>query len=234
MNFLYFAPHQRLNEKDFLLNQSQSSLDRFKNNNPDFIYKFTTDQGLAGLGKIISRGSDRILRMESITKSYSNLSHYKINIHFQRPQTAKKILHLTGCFGIGELVWFESDPKKNKAYELSPTYKPESMEQYRIEGKEQSGNPYSTKIQIQWNRSELQESRSCILDPKGEISIRESSEVFHSYTLGRESGFTQVELSKFRDNGIPVFHLGKTILRTEYAFSILLHELESKISSHPK
>jgi hypothetical protein len=231
MNFLYFSNEQSLGENKFILNESQIALDRFDNKNHDFLYKFTTDNGKSGFGRLIQFQNRWILEEESLIEFKPLLQDIKIKIQFQRPQTAKKILHLTGCYGIGELEWFESDSKKNKEYKLSPTYQPMEMERFRIEGKEQSGNPFFTKLKLEWNPNTSFEQDTCVLDPRGETYLQDSKKIHKTYCIGRESGYTKEEFLSMKSNGIPIYKLGNTTTRTEFAYSILLNELEFKISS---
>jgi len=175
-----------------------------------------------------------------------NINHpfSEIEIFFAlpRPQTGKKILHLCGTYGVGKLN-FIFPHLKNKEYLTSPLYSGKEIEEI-YDGMAQSGNPLVTKINyIRSNDSFyqlLKRNQVVIFDPRGDsfskfcFEIENVSEQLPptQFVFGPESGFVEEEIQRFREMELRILNLGNVILRTEYAFSAFLHQINSLLEAN--
>lgn len=160
----------------------------------------------------------------------------KIHTFFSlpRPQTAKKILHLAGTYGVDSLYFYATEPK-NKEYWTSPVYTKDATS-YLETGLSQTGNSrFPSVIQertLSWKLFlKLWKGNVLVLDRDGEdffSGVRDQSELLKTlFVFGPESGWKPDDLLFFRESGFQLLSLGKINLRTEFAYSALLHQLFS-------
>lgn len=150
-----------------------------------------------------------------------------------RPQTGKKLLHLAGAYGVDTLYFYATD-SKNKEYWTSPVYNKDTNS-FLETGLSQTGNSrFPSVIQektLSWKQFlKLQERKVYILDREGEKSIQTltnpeeiTKEIL--FVFGPESGWKPDDILFFQENEFPMMSLGKINLRTEFAYSALLHQL---------
>lgn len=170
--------------------------------------------------------------VEVLPRALSPLS-IKCFFSLPRPQTAKKILHLAGAYGI-ESVFFFATETKNKEYWTSPVYTKEGND-LLFTGMSQTGNCQMPKVHMGKNENwktflESYPGIVQILDRVGtkEIEIpREQREPTNKqlFVFGPESGWKESDWEFFKRYSLDTVSLGNINLRTEFAFSSLLYFL---------
>lgn len=160
-----------------------------------------------------------------------------ISIHcffsLPRPQTAKKIFHLAGAYGVKSLSFFATETK-NKEYWTSPIFNKEWKE-WIDTGLSQSGNYLLPDVHFgryenwkeylkSWKANVIVLDRMGINDFKNqnELNIKPKDDLF---VFGSESGWKENDYHHFRENKYLTISLGKINLRTEFAFASLLYDL---------
>ncbi|TGL37501.1 RsmE family RNA methyltransferase [Leptospira perdikensis] len=160
-----------------------------------------------------------------------------INIFFSlpRPQTGKKLLHLSGAYGINSLYFYATETK-NKEYWTSPVYNKDTLS-YLETGLNQTGNSRLPSLHLErrmvW-KSFLKSwsGKVMVLDREGqnfqfrdtvEKQLAQEKEIL--FLFGPESGWKPEDILFFKESGFPLLSLGKINLRTEFAYSALLHQL---------
>ncbi|EOQ95778.1 RNA methyltransferase, RsmE family [Leptospira wolbachii serovar Codice str. CDC] len=152
-----------------------------------------------------------------------------------RPQTGKKLLHLSGAYGVNSLYFYATETK-NKEYWTSPVYSKNSVS-YLETGLSQTGNSrFPSVIQertVSWKHFlKTWQGTVLVLDREGGNfyqNIREQNERFEEtlFVFGPESGWKPEDLLFFEESKFKLVSLGKINLRTEFAYSALLHQLFS-------
>ena len=154
-------------------------------------------------------------------------------IAYQRPQTMKKILFIAGMLEIKKITVFPIT-KSEKSYESSSLWQNERWKDEVILGMEQGKNIYPTDLDRLSHKSKIKnfllEGIVIILDASGEslkkvFSSIQSQRVVH-IIIGPEGGFTIDDLSYFKQFGGIVVSLGKIPLRTEYALTTFVAQLD--------
>ncbi|MCT8332644.1 RsmE family RNA methyltransferase [Leptospira sp. 85282-16] len=205
--------------------------------------KITNDQ----IQVVIPGSGNYIFKIQSISESSTTLE--KVNpipnvlkpllIHtffsLPRPQTGKKIFHLSGAYGV-DSIYFYATETKNKEFWTSPVYTKESAS-YLETGLSQTGNsrlPFVIQEKSFLWKNFLKDWKGnvFVLDREGENcqSIFKSKNGFletNLYVFGPESGWKPDDLLFFHENNFQIVSLGKINLRTEFAYSALLHHLFS-------
>ncbi|TGL14308.1 RsmE family RNA methyltransferase [Leptospira meyeri] len=158
-----------------------------------------------------------------------------IHIFFSlpRPQTGKKILHLCGAYGVNS-VYFHTTESKNKEYWTSPVYTKDTIS-YLETGLSQTGNHILTNLHLAQSVSwkpflKAWKGKVIVLDREGENLAEGIDKIQKSFeeilfVFGPESGWKPDDLLFFKESGFMLVSLGKINLRTEFAFSALLHQL---------
>lgn len=247
MNWILLDEERRLEGNIYRLNTDQS------NHILTILKKSEPGSKLRGLLPELGQGTIQIESWEenigivsfSLDPSISKiLNPISLILPLPRPQTGKKILHLAGCFGVKNTIFYLPE-SKNKEYLTSPIYKPDSMEKEIHSGMEQSGSFIKTKVSLlKKNLKHTLESLDELLiysfDPSGiEIwtdwlykSPGHSPLTDKSIGLvfGSESGFKPEEVDFLKDE-TNCFQLGSRILRTEYAVSSVLYTVDSYLES---
>lgn len=184
-------------------------------------------------------------RIIEIHESYSTLEREKslqtelepLPIHcffsLPRPQTAKKILHLAGAYGIQSLSFFATETK-NKEYWTSPVYTKEWIDWIET-GMSQTGNNRTPKIIFGQNQNwkqylESWQGEVIVLDRMGDLDSKTMAQSIGSekqslFVFGPESGWKPDDLDFFSKRNYLLYTLGRINLRTEFAFSSLLYLL---------
>ncbi|EMY68894.1 RsmE family RNA methyltransferase [Leptospira vanthielii] len=152
-----------------------------------------------------------------------------------RPQTAKKLFHLSGAYGVNSLYFYATETK-NKEYWTSPVYSKDTVS-YLETGLSQTGNsrfPSVIQERTQSWKHFLKTWRGVVLvlDREGEdfcSYVKEQSERFKEtlFVFGPESGWKPEDILFFKESGFQLMSLGKINLRTEFAYSALLHQIFS-------
>lgn len=152
-----------------------------------------------------------------------------------RPQTGKKLLHLAGAYGVHSLYFFATETK-NKEYWTSPVYNKDILF-YLETGLHQTGNSRFPALHLErtttW-KSFLKSwtGKVLVLDREGkdfpsniteEKAFTEGKEIL--FVFGPESGWKPDDILFFKENEFPLLSLGKINLRTEFAYSALLHQM---------
>lgn len=195
---------------------------------------------IPGLGNFlfkIKNLSDSSTTLEKLNLLPDVLKPLPIHTFFSlpRPQTGKKLLHLAGAYGVYS-VYFYATETKNKEYWTSPVYTKETLSHLET-GLSQTGNCRLPSV--------IQEKsflwKNFLKDWKGQVLVldREGTN-FHSllkaetelldnclFVFGPESGWKPEDILFFHENNFPLISLGKINLRTEFAYSALLHQLFS-------
>lgn len=150
-----------------------------------------------------------------------------------RPQTAKKLLHLAGAYGV-ETLYFYTTETKNKEYWTSPVYHKDTVS-YLETGLSQTGNSRLPSLVMEKTLSWKQFLKSwkgnvLILDREGREFILPLTELKNTakdllFVFGPESGWKTDDILFFQESGFLMMSLGKINLRTEFAYSALLHQL---------
>ncbi|MCW7470629.1 RsmE family RNA methyltransferase [Leptospira kanakyensis] len=181
--------------------------------------------------------SDSSTTLEKIGSLPDVLNPLSIHTFFSlpRPQTGKKLLHLSGAYGVNS-VYFYATESKNKEYWTSPVYSKDTLS-YLETGLCQTGNhrlPNLTLAKsLPWKPFlKSWKGKIFVLDREGEDSpsifldsIKTEEEVL--FVFGPESGWKSEDILFFKDCGITMVSLGKINLRTEFAYSAFLHLLFS-------
>ncbi|MDF3820524.1 16S rRNA (uracil(1498)-N(3))-methyltransferase [Leptospira sp. 96542] len=183
----------------------------------------------------ICQFDNKVIVLEKETQLETELRTVPIHtfLSLPRPQTGKKILHLTACYGISE-VTFQSTQTKNKEYWTSPVYGKE-MDLHLESGYAQTGNICPVAVRLfktgDWKKNlPMNGKQIYALDRSGEslqkeIKISQISTDEKPYFLfGPESGWLDNDLEFFRTMEIPILSLGKINLRTEFAYHALIHQ----------
>ncbi|PJZ85904.1 RsmE family RNA methyltransferase [Leptospira harrisiae] len=152
-----------------------------------------------------------------------------------RPQTGKKILHLSGAYGVTS-VFFYATESKNKEYWTSPVYTKDSIS-YLETGLSQTGNNKLPNLHLSQSEPWKPFLKSwkgtvLILDREGEFFSNNAPEIQKSwddllFVFGPESGWKPGDILFFKECEFKLLSLGKINLRTEFAYSALLHQLFS-------
>ncbi|MCW7504204.1 RsmE family RNA methyltransferase [Leptospira paudalimensis] len=150
-----------------------------------------------------------------------------------RPQTAKKILHLAGAYGINSLHFFATETK-NKEYWTSPVYT-KDWNQWVHTGMSQTGNVHFPMVQFGQKKNwkeflETWEGNVIVLDRMGEFDLKTYKEPLDQrqntlFVFGPESGWNENDMKYFDQLTFKTITLGNINLRTEFAFSSLLYLL---------
>ncbi len=199
-----------------------------------------------GLFQVQLINQDFVTVIPSFLEDFTKQSPLRlVHVYFAlpRPQTGKKILHLAGLYGIGQLT-FIFPHSKNKEYLTSPLYKGGETTEI-FDGMSQSGNPHPPSLKYLKSMSEFYEvmdpTDTIVFDPKGEpfskfsnmITCRNVASNVSKFVFGPESGFLADEIEIFQQKRIPIAKLGNVILRTEYAFHAFLHETNRILETDP-
>ncbi|TGK91604.1 RsmE family RNA methyltransferase [Leptospira brenneri] len=180
----------------------------------------------------ISENSTTLEKTESLPNVLKPLD-VKIFFSLPRPQTGKKLLHLSGGYGVHSVYFFGTD-SKNKEYWTSPVYG-KDLNSYLETGMSQTGNSQFPNVHAEKNaswRSFLKswKGKVVVLDREGEtlskdfLNLKETEEKF-LFVFGPESGWKPDEILFFKESGFKILSLGKINLRTEFAYSAFLHQL---------
>ncbi len=248
MNWIILEESEKKSNSTYLLKST-------KFEHIHFILKKTKGDELRVLIPGFGRGKGNILNIDSNSvliefleinpPSYSSkqiLLKTELVLPLPRPQTGKKILHLAGCFGVEKINFLLPD-SKNREFLTSPVYKQSGYWKEIKTGMEQSGNFIIPSISLIHkdivNYCQTLEKKFCItLDSTGMEAFYDILQ-FNSYDpiaseelklkllFGSESGFSEKEIL-YLNSISKVYHLGNTILRTEYAVSNVLGLLQSK------
>ncbi|MCW7492287.1 RsmE family RNA methyltransferase [Leptospira sp. 2 VSF19] len=181
--------------------------------------------------------SDSFTTLEKLSLLPETLKPLPIHTFFSlpRPQTGKKLLHLAGAYGV-QSVFFYATETKNKEYWTSPVYTKETLSHLET-GLSQTGNsrlPIVVRERtISWKFFLKDwDGKIFVLDREGidfQSIIKTQTEFSNQslFVFGPESGWKPEDLLFFRENNFPLISLGKINLRTEFAYSALLHQLFS-------
>ncbi|MCG6140962.1 RsmE family RNA methyltransferase [Leptospira mtsangambouensis] len=150
-----------------------------------------------------------------------------------RPQTGKKILHLSGAYGVTS-IYFYATESKNKEYWTSPVYTKDTVS-YLETGLSQTGNYKLPDLHLAQSEPwkpflKSWKGKVLILDREGENftkSLDKNQKSFEEilFVFGPESGWKPDDLLFFKESSFTRVSLGNINLRTEFAFSALLHQL---------
>ncbi|TGL99608.1 RsmE family RNA methyltransferase [Leptospira jelokensis] len=150
-----------------------------------------------------------------------------------RPQTAKKILHLAGAYGLTSLHFFATETK-NKEYWTSPVYT-KDWKDLLFTGLSQTGNDHLPSVHMRQKENWKQFLTSWmgsvhILDREGSCEMQKfpqspSANKDTLFVFGPESGWKESDHLFFKDQSFTKISLGNINLRTEFAFSSLLYFL---------
>jgi RsmE family RNA methyltransferase len=231
LNWILIVPEDQTGESAFSLrNERHSHIQSIlKKGIGDSIKLILLNQGHF-LGRIdFQNQSETVIKLES-SISYPDFTPNITTVCIlPRPQTGKKILHLAGCYGVDSLFWIPDG--KSKEYLTSPVYNQNESFRYLYEGMMQSGNFRLPKIEIErrtdWLSKFSDSGNLFAMDRNGEnIRTRNFlSEEKHIFLFGPESGWKEKDYESFKERNIPLISLSKVNLRTEYAYSTLLHEV---------
>lgn len=170
------------------------------------------------------------IRIKAGSEFQFNPFPISVAVALQRPQTGKKILHLSGCFGVQSLLWY-SHETKSKEYFTSPVYN-QAANEFLFDGMMQSGNFLTPKIELLknkfWDYLDRETKTIYVLDREGTplSETKEKINIGNSlFVFGPESGYTDLDFDRFQKLNVQIISLNKINLRTEFAYSILLHEL---------
>ena len=147
----------------------------------------------------------------------------------QRPQTAKKILHLCACSGFTAVNFFVTD-KSQKSYFTSSLWIDEGYRQFLMEGLEQCKRIILPEVKIYKYFPEIQDdSLKLALDEKGEKLFKMENELRETknitIAMGPESGFTENDLLRLEAGGFIRTSLADFPLRSENSLSWLLGQI---------
>ncbi|TGM60023.1 RsmE family RNA methyltransferase [Leptospira adleri] len=180
-----------------------------------------------------------------ILKPKRRFPEVRILLAVNRPPTVRKILELSGTWGVSEIRFFLSKNSR-KDYLTSPVWKSEEMEKELWEGMEQGKNIFLPKVHLDFqNRPEtipLETEKNgnfpfrFLLDRKGKSIVRifenrknknfEYSNFGILAAIGPESGFVKKEVELFQKHGFENVTVSSRVLRTETAVAFLLSRLE--------
>ncbi len=190
-----------------------------------FTFQIETITGSEIKGKIISQETEKQIHKFECTKVFFALP---------RPQTGKKIFHLCGVYGMGEICFIH--PKsQNKEFWTSPLYNGGEWEEIES-GLSQSGNIFPTAFsyhkQENWKEYLGPSENVFIFDGTGvpfenhreEIVTKALSRQKLNFCFGPESGWPQKDLDEFKFKNYRLVSLGSLVLRTEFAFHAFLHQ----------
>ncbi|TGK86789.1 RsmE family RNA methyltransferase [Leptospira noumeaensis] len=183
--------------------------------------------------------SDSSTTLEKLNYLPDVLKPLSIHTFFSlpRPQTGKKLLHLSGAYGV-DSVYFYATESKNKEYWTSPVYVKDTLS-YLETGLIQTGNYKLPKIQLAqsspWKTFlKTWKGKVFVLDREGENHSSVLLEFANAadndnpvFVFGSESGWKPDDLLFFKECGFKTVSLGQINLRTEFAYSALLHQLFS-------
>lgn len=180
-----------------------------------------------------------ISNQEAILKAEENLPRVlePLPIHclfsLPRPQTAKKILHLAGAYGITSLHFFATE-SKNKEYWTSPVYS-KDWKELVLTGLSQTGNSQMPSVHLGQKENWKQFLTSWkgpvqIMDREGKNGFPNSNQKDFGlketlFVFGPESGWKESDHLFFKEHNLNQTSLGNINLRTEFAFSSLLYLL---------
>jgi RsmE family RNA methyltransferase len=199
-----------------------------------------------GLFEIISIEVDSVTVTERICENeYPLLPIHLTQVYFAmpRPQTGKKILFLSGVYGLGKINFIYWN-QKNKQYLTSPLYNGKELQDI-LDGMSQSGNPIPSQVSYSTSQSnylkQTKDKLCYVFDPSGKSFLGEESTIkenwqngfYPNFLFGPESGFTLSELDVLRESGHQIVSLGNVILRTEHAFHGFLYQMNVWLEADP-
>lgn len=173
-----------------------------------------------------------LIKKESLSLTFNPLP---IHCFFSlpRPQTAKKILHLAGAYGINSLSFFATETK-NKQYWTSPIYT-KDWNQWIYTGMSQTGNAHFPMVQFGQKKNWKEflatwDGNVFVMDRIGKFDIKTDKEPLDHlqntlFVFGPESGWNEDDMKYFNQLQYKTMTLGNINLRTEFAFSSLLYFL---------
>ncbi|TGL90617.1 RsmE family RNA methyltransferase [Leptospira congkakensis] len=181
--------------------------------------------------------SDSFVSLEKLETLQDEFQSLGIHTFFSlpRPQTGKKLLHLSGAYGV-DSVYFYATESKNKEYWTSPVYTKETVS-YLETGLSQTGNSRLPNLNLAKSLAwkpflKSWKGEVLVLDREGDEFLNDCLESKESiqnflFVFGPESGWKPDDIMFFKECGFKLISLGKINLRTEFAYSALLYQLFS-------
>jgi len=156
-----------------------------------------------------------------------------IILSLPRPKMIRRIFRSIAEFGVQELIVINSY-KVEKSFWQSPALEEKNVQQYLINGLQQSKDTILPKVSFKklfkpFVEDELpaiiHNSKALIAHPGiGRACPHQLNEAI-TLAIGPEGGFTDYEAGKLVDAGFDGIHLGPRILRVENAVSALISKL---------
>lgn len=166
---------------------------------------------------------------ESHKNSIKKYQGLEVWIAFQRPQTMKKILFLTGMLGIPSLKIIRTN-KSEKSYESSSIWRDDSWKEEIYLGMEQGKNIFFPEISFGKSPKNFlnleKEKETWFLHPGGEkMSVLPEFQKLR-ILIGPEAGFSSEEILDLSLMGAKKIGLSDVPFRTEHAFMGLFSQIE--------
>lgn len=149
-----------------------------------------------------------------------------------RPKMLRRILRSLSELGVAEIILINS-AKVEKSFWSSPVLEAAALEQYLIEGLQQSRDTVIPKISLQRLFKPFVEDQlpSLLSDRQGLVAhpglgqACSATQQDSILAIGPEGGFTSYEVEKLLATGFTGIHLGERILRVETAVVSLTAQL---------
>jgi 16S rRNA (uracil1498-N3)-methyltransferase len=163
----------------------------------------------------------------------ANLASVRVFSSLQRPQTVKKIIHLSANCGVSEIFFFPAEKSEN-SYLNASIWSERNLLDEIILGLEQGGRIFPPKITVLRNKYRIQDHLT--LGNRFILEFNHKSILNYSETLdyknpiqivfGPESGFLEEDILFFSNLGFQKISISENILRSEIAFAFILAQIE--------
>lgn len=194
-----------------------------------------------------SRGKARLLTLSSehaefeleLNQSALIRSATNLIVAIARPQTVKKVIHLSCVLGINNLFFVRSS-NSEKSYLSSSVLQADQIQEQVITALEQACDNIAPNIEIcpffqpfiDQQISSFELGSAYLAEPSGQAlnnTNQRNTREFLSLAIGPESGWSDYERAQFIESGFTEFSLGRRIMRVEEACAYALGMLSNLV-----
>jgi RsmE family RNA methyltransferase len=191
--------------------------------------------GSMGKGIIESLSAEEMILTITLDQAPPKPLPLTLIVALPRPKMLRRILRTSAELGI-KTLYFINSYKVEKSYWQSPALKPQTVENYFIQGLEQSRDTMLPSLHLRkrfkpFIEDELPDiiknTKALVAHPNLGDYCPQPLDQATTLMIGPEGGFIPYEIEKLLDIGFSGIHLGERILRVENAITVLTAKLFS-------